>query len=262
MVKKAQAASCLNPKTGIKNIGNSCYINSVFQAVAHLKLHAGLPCRSKLFNLLCSLTSGQNRSLCPKLAIRELKSIWNHKNMQEDAFEFFMSILPLLESKKFRFRYRSQRLCSICDYSAKAVSCEDTSVMMALNGKSLQDQVDRTIDPIDQVCSKCGKGFMVICKTFMQTPKILAVRILRFKVSELTGRPLKISNKVELPRNLVVNKRKFTLEAVILHKSKSLDRGHYTVYFPQCKILIDDEQVHVNKSLKLDYSYFYIAFYI
>ena len=264
MVKKtlSQAPNVLSPKTGIKNIGNSCYINSVFQAVAHLKLHSGLPCRSKLFNFLCSLSSGRNRSLCPKLAIREIKSIWNHQNMQEDAFDFFMSILPLLQSKKFKFKYRSQRLCSICNYSCKAVSYEDTSLMMSLNGKSLQDQVDRTIDQIDQVCTNCGKGFMMLCKTLTQNPKILAVRILRFTVNELTGRPSKISNKVELPRNLKVNKKEFTLEAVILHKSKTLERGHYTVYFPQCKILIDDEQVYLNKRLKLDYSYFYIAFYI
>jgi Ubiquitin carboxyl-terminal hydrolase. len=67
---------------------------------------------------------------------------------------------------------------------------------------------------------------------------------------------------VALPQKLTIGDKKYELDIVILHKSKALNHGHYIVYFHRKKIIIDDEKVYYNKVLKLDYSYFYIAFYV
>jgi uncharacterized UBP type Zn finger protein len=247
-------------KSGIINIGNSCYMSSVFQAVAHLNIHSTRKVGCELSSFLRTLSTGQKNLICPKNAIYEIKNLWDHQNIQEDAFEFFMTILPMMQSEKFTFEYQCKRICELCQYSSPAVARKDCSVMMSLNGKSLQEQLDLTLDPIDEICSNCGKGFLMLCRSLMKAPKILTVRIMRFAINS-RGKPSKIWNKVALPDTIYINKKAFLLEAVILHRSKALHHGHYTIYFPRSKVLVDDEKVVFNKTLKLDYSYFYIAFY-
>lgn len=250
------------PRRGILNIGNSCYISSVFQAISHLKIHSTLPTHSKLSHLLNTLASNLEKAACPKQAISEISDLWEHQNAQEDAFEFFMTILPLMQSEKFTYEYLCQRFCEVCHYTCEAVAREDCSLMMTVNGKTLQEQLNGTVEPIDEICGQCGKGFMMLYRNIMKAPNILAVRIMRFAINQKTGKACKISNKVPLPAQVVVGGKNYELEVVILHKSKALSHGHYMVYFYQKKILVDDEKVYYGKVLKLDYSYFYIAFYI
>lgn len=249
-------------KRGIFNVGNSCYISSVFQAISHLNIHSAMPAHSKLFNLLNNLAITSPKAVCPKKAISEISDLWEHQNAQEDAFEFFMTILPLMQSSKFTYEYLCQRFCEVCHYTCEAVAREDCSLMMTLNGKSLQEQINGTVDPIDEICAKCGKGFMMLYKNIMKAPSILAVRIMRFAINQKTGKACKIWNKVALPASVVVGGKNYELEVIILHKSKALNHGHYMAYFYQKKILVDDDKVHYDKVLNLDYSYFYIAFYV
>jgi ubiquitin C-terminal hydrolase len=128
--------------------------------------------------------------------------------------------------------------------------------------KTLQEQINGTVDVIDEVCENCGKGFLMKLRNITKEPEILMVRIMRFQINQKTGRPSKIWNKVKLTEEIVLNNRIYKLSVVILHKSKALNHGHYLVYFHQKKIIIDDEKVQYNKTLNLDCSYFYIAFYV
>ena len=122
-------------KSGIVNIGNSCYISSVLQAVAELGIFANLPEDSSLFALLQLLNSSSAFAVTPDLALFELRDLWTHENLQEDAFDFFLTILPLLQSSKFTFEFLSQRLCEICHYTCEAVVREDCSIHMAVDGE-------------------------------------------------------------------------------------------------------------------------------
>ena len=248
-------------KTGLVNLGNSCYISSVFQAISELKIYSSLPTESQLFLLLEQLNASSDSSLCPDLALFELKDLWLHEELQEDAFEFLTTILPLLDSGKLMYEYLSQRYCEICHYNYEAVVGEDCCVNMCVD-KSLQEQLNGTVDPIDEICPNCGKGFLMKLRNFLKEPEILMVRIMRFQFNTKTGKPSKIWNKVQLPEEVSVGNRKYRLGTVVLHKSKALNHGHYLTYIHSKQIIIDDEKIHYNKALKLDCSYFYIAFYI
>ena len=85
-------------KTGIVNIGNSCYISSVFQAIAELNSFSCLNEESQLNILLAQLNSPSNHAISPNLALFEINTLWAHNNLQEDAFDFFLTILPLMEN--------------------------------------------------------------------------------------------------------------------------------------------------------------------
>ena len=250
-----------NCKRGIVNIGNSCYINAVFQTMAELNIFSCLPEKSQLGALLDELCIGSDEALTPDLALFEIKDLWTHNNLQEDAYDFFLTILPLFESSKFTFEYLSQRICEVCHLTCEAVVREDCSIHMAVDGRSLQEHLDGTVEPIDELCGKCG-NYMMRLLNIMKAPEILTVRIVRFQMNQKTGKTSKIWNKVELPEKVTIGNKEYMLEVVILHKSKALNHGHYIVYLHKKKIIIDDAKVFYNKALRLDYSYFYIAFYI
>jgi uncharacterized UBP type Zn finger protein len=259
-LKQAEDHFC-KCKTGIVNIGNSCYISSIFQTIAELKLYSTLNTDSQLYTVFDQANRYSEDSISIELALEEIKNLWSHENLQEDAYEFFMTVLPLLDSWKFMYEYFSQRYCEICNYSHEAVICEDSCFNMTVD-KSLQQQLDGTVDSIDEICDNCGKGFLMKLRTFFKEPEILMIRILRFQINAKTGKPSKIWNKVQLPEQVTVGSKVYKLNIVVLHKSKALNHGHYLVYIHTKKIIIDDEKVYYNKPLKLDCSYFYIAFYM
>ena len=263
---------CLSPLTkdehycecqsGLVNIGNSCYISTIFQALSELNAYSSLNQESQLFTLLSQLSCYSNTALCPDLALEEIKDLWTHENLQEDAFEFFMTILPLLEASKFMFEFFSQKYCEICHFAFEPVVEEDFCLNMSLSDKSLQEQVNGVVEAVDEVCENCGKGFLSKLRSVTREPEIFMVRVMRFQVNQKTGKVSKIWSKALIPESIKVGKKDYSLKVVILHKSKALNHGHYLVYLHQKKILIDDEKVLYNRPLKMDCSYFYIAFYV
>jgi ubiquitin C-terminal hydrolase len=248
-------------KSGIVNLGNSCYMSAIFQMVAELRLFSVVSEDSQLYTVLSQLGEFSETSLTLELALNEIGNLWTHEGLQEDAFEFFMTILPVLDSFKFHYEYLSQRYCEICHFSYEGAIMEDYSFNMSVD-KTLEEQLNETVDVIDEVCGNCGKGYLNKLKTISKVPEVVMVRIMRFQINQKTGRPSKIWNKVKLPEEITLTDRKYRLSVVILHKSKALNHGHYMVYLHQKKIVIDDEKVVYNKPLKLDCSYFYIAFYV
>lgn len=259
-VQSLQSHFC-NCKSGLINLENSCYISSVFQAIAELKIYSSLPEDSQLLSLFEKLNTFSSTSLCPDLGLFEIKDLWTHEGLQEDAYEFFTTILPLLDISKFTYEYLSQRYCENCHFSYEGIVGEDCCVNMSVD-KPLEVQLNEAIDIIDEICPNCGQGFLVKIKNIMKVPEILMVRIMRFQFNPKTGRPSKIWSKVKLPEEVTLSNKKYKLSTAILHKSKALTHGHYLTYIHEKQIIIDDEKVHYNKSLKLDCSYFYIAFYI
>jgi uncharacterized UBP type Zn finger protein len=252
-------------QTGIINIGNSCYISSVFQAISELQVFSSLNPEGNFFSLLTQLSSHSSTPLVPDLALEELKDLWTHENMQEDAFEFLMTLLPLLESSKFEFEFVSYKYCEICHFSYDPVIEEDYAFNMNLADKAvqgLQEQVTGIVEPVDEVCENCGKGFLSKLRTVTKEPEIFMVRVMRFQVNQKTGKLGKIWTKVLLPERLKIGNKEYLLNVVVLHKSKALNYGHYMVYLHKKKVIIDDEKVFYNKPLKMDSSYFYIAFYV
>ena len=249
-------------QSGLVNIGNSCYVSTIFQAISELNVYSTLSQESQLFGLFSQLSLYSNTALCPDLALEELKDLWTHENLQEDAFEFFMTILPLLDSPKFIFEFFSHKYCEICNFSYEPVIEEDFCFNMNLADKGLQEQVNGVVEAVDEVCENCGKGFLTKLRSVTREPEIFMVRVMRFQVNQKTGKVSKIWSKALLPETLKVGNKEYSLKVVVLHKSKALNHGHYMVYLHTKKIIIDDEKVLYNRPLKMDCSYFYIAFYV
>lgn len=249
-------------QTGLVNIGNSCYINTVFQAISELNLFSSTDPSSQMHSLFSQLCTYSPSPLCPDLALFECQPFWTHENLQEDAFEFLITILPLIDSYKVMFEVLSQKYCEICHFSYEPNIQEEFCFNMNLADKDLQTQINGSLEAIDEVCENCGKGFLTKMRNVTKEPEVFMVRVMRFQVNQKTGKASKIWSKVLLPENICVGSRKYSLAVVISHKSKALNHGHYMVYLHKKKIIIDDEKVFYNKPLKLDCSYFYLAFYV
>lgn len=256
---KAHYCAC---QTGLVNIGNSCYISAVFQTISELSLFNSTDPSSQMHSLFTQLSSHSPAPLCPDLALFELKDLWTHENLQEDAFEFLITILPLIDNHKFMFEVLSQNYCEICNYSSEPFIQEEFCFNMNLGDKDLQTQINGSIEAIDEVCENCGKGFLTKLRNLTKEPEVFMVRVMRFQINQKTGKPSKIWSKALLPEVVNVGNKKYSLSVAILHKSKALNHGHYMVYLHKKQIIIDDEKVFYNKPLKLDCSYFYLAFYV
>ena len=178
-------------KTGLINIGNSCYISTIFQAISELQIYSNLSQESSLFTLLQQLSTHSEAPYCPDLALFEIKDLWTHEGEQEDAYEFLMTILPLFESNKFMYEYLNQKYCENCNNYYEAVVREDYCVNLSID-KKLKDLLETIVDPIDEICGNCNKGFLMNLRSFLKEPEILMVRIMRFQINAKTGKPSKL----------------------------------------------------------------------
>lgn len=248
-------------KTGLINIGNSCYINSVFQAFAELNVPLYITSDSQLGLLIKSLGSYSEQPFSPEIVLTELDHLWEHKNVQEDAHEFFSSMLAAFDGSVFQFSTQTESYCESCASNFFGEIKEDNTFHMMLDGSSLQQQIDGSMEEIIMECPTCTWPKLNCLKTFFKAPEILVVKLNRFQFNASTGKASKVPSKVAIPQSININSKQYTLNTVIMHKSRALTYGHYTTYFHTKKIIIDDETVQYNKCLKLDHSHIYIAFY-
>ncbi|CAG9326653.1 unnamed protein product [Blepharisma stoltei] len=248
-------------KTGLINIGNSCYINSVFQVFADLMVPLYITSDSQLGLMIKSLRSYSEQPISTEIVLTELDHLWEHKNVQEDAHEFFIAMLAAFNGSVFQFSTQSECFCESCNLSFIGDLKEDNTFHMMIDGSTLQEQINGSMEEILADCPNCTWPKLTCYKTIIKPPEILVVKMNRFQFNQTTGNASKVSSKVEIPQNVEIGTKRYSLSAVILHKSRSLRYGHYTTYFHRKKILIDDEVVFYNKTLKLDHAHFYIAFY-
>mmetsp|Transcript_28240 Transcript_28240/g.56818 ORF Transcript_28240/g.56818 Transcript_28240/m.56818 type:complete len:708 (+) Transcript_28240:220-2343(+) len=190
---------------------------------------------------------------------------------QEDAHEFFRTLLSALT-----MHGRNPRLSSLFDglleSSVTCQTCKKISLTrdrymdlsLDINSKSIHTlsdalenfTMDETLDADNKVtCTRC-KAKRVVTKglRLATAPTMLVINYKRFAY-DMYGRMSRIAKNVSFPLRLVIkdfmskaNRGKpppYSLVAVLVHKGRSCDRGHYIAYVRKGKdwYLANDEVV-------------------
>lgn len=250
-----------NCKTGILNMGNSCYINAALQALAELEIPLELPPDSLFLAAYNKLREFSPDSLSLVSVLPEISDVWEHYSKQEDAHEFFTALLALCDSSRFSFEMSSRIICTNCEDSSSDFLRKDNTFHMVIDESSLQTQINETSEIIEVDCATCGYSKHILYKKVEKVEDVFIVKMNRFQFNPKTCRAAKIRTKSELPSEVKIGEESLQLNTVIMHKGKAVTHGHYVTYMHSKEILIDDDKVIYGQQFNLDYSYFYIAFY-
>jgi ubiquitin carboxyl-terminal hydrolase 36/42 len=253
-------------KRGIANAGNTCWLNSVVQAIASLPpimnyfcnkttnfrndLVAGDTDITQSFaELVCRLTLSRTTTPINKPTIRNgflrllcMKYPEYSGFDQHDASEFFTHLTDLLDTqlrktniiqRLFSGEFVSHKTCEECHTN---ISNRESFMSLALPVTS--GQIEQCIENFlstetipDAICEKCKKR-TTQKKTYeiTQLPSVMVMTLKRFEYNRQTGKISKIDRDVTFPNRLDFGQQTYKLCSFVNHKGKSFDGGHYYTY--------------------------------
>jgi ubiquitin C-terminal hydrolase len=262
---------------GFRNLGNSCYQNSVFQAVLALEpfaealrlAGAGAPGGGQLGPRLEELL--REREGAGELPVqdgRRVREVLRHRmwrgREQQDALEFYLAMIDQLSEEhkpQFSFSRGSLLTRTRCGHCGTESSQKDAFVCVPLpiDGTASLEEALRQFQREEALeganayaCDKCKRKTEATKNVeFQELPEILVFALKRFRWSNL-GKCEKNQKLVKFPlHNLVVAcvgnslGRKYDLAGTVHHKGDSTDSGHYTAHVKRDAkwFLCDDSHV-------------------
>ena len=274
---------------GLKNIGNSCYMNSVMQclsAVDRADVHSSSSERLivEYEALVKLLRNPKDAVVTPSRFKRSLgKMDGRFRNTEpQDAHELLMFLLEELKKGRLRkgdsgtveklsFR-RLMSTLTCCSCSHQSISVEDFNCLsLQISNEPNQTVIDclkaffnEELIPVEGGwrCNKCdqisaGKKQLSMEKC----PDLLMVHLNRFHM--LNGRILKNEVRVGIPLAIEVAEFKYRLVAVVNH-SGSRTSGHYSAEVKKGSgwICFNDDRVSdVSRTSMQDCTKGYLLFY-
>ena len=252
-------------KRGIENAGNTCWLNSIAQAIASLppimnyfcnkitnhrnELDAGDTEFTQAFaDLVCRLTLSRTTTPITSLSIRSgilrllcMKYPAYDGFDQHDASEFYANLTDLLDTQ-LRKPSIIQRLFSgelltrrICDECETIILNRETISSLELPITSVQ--IEQCIENFlstekmkDVKCEKCDKRTsQKRTFEFAKLPNVMVITLKRFDYNRQTRKISKIDTDVVFPKRLDFGQQGYKLCSFVNHTG-SFEGGHYYTY--------------------------------
>jgi ubiquitin C-terminal hydrolase len=253
-------------KRGIANAGNTCWLNSVVQAISSLPpimnyfcnktanfrndLDAGDTEFTQTFaDLVCRLTLSRTTTPITSLSIRRgiLRLLYMKYPAydgfdQHDASEFYTNLTDLLDTQ-LRKPSIIQRLFSgelltrrICDECETIILNRETisSLELPITSEQIEQCIENFLSTekmSDVKCEKCNKRTnQKRTFEFTKLPNVMVITLKRFEYNRQTRKISKIDTDVEFPHRLEFGQQAYKLCSFVNHTGKSFDGGHYYTY--------------------------------
>jgi len=252
-------------KRGIVNAGNTCWLNSVVQAIASLPPIMNYFCnkttnfRNDLVmgdsdftqafaDLVCRLTLSRSTTPITSLSIRSgILRLLCMKNQayngfeQHDASEFYANLTDLLNTQ-LRKPTIIQRLFSgellvrrICDECETIVLNRETisSIELPITSVQIEQCIENFLSTEkmkDVKCEKCAKRTsQKRTFEFAKLPNVMVITLKRFEYNRQTRKISKIDTDVVFPKRLEFGQQEYKLCSFVNHTG-SFGGGHYYTY--------------------------------
>ena len=130
----------IRPK-GIRNLGNTCYINSLFQCMCRLpvfmrKIAEPPGTSSPLYKFLAQLISGDETIMSPETLRSHLPFPYDVSNLQHDVSEFFAAVVLKFRTVEEAFTsiVEVKLSCSKCDTPCRTIQDNISHILVPLRG--------------------------------------------------------------------------------------------------------------------------------
>ena len=251
---------------GMRNIGNTCFLNAAVQCLAHVDVlrmyfckcgfdflnrpgvlrELGLVVR-ELWSDAAWTETGSLKSVVTWELLREIRKVNSlfAGFLQQDLHEVLLAMLDTcmeessLVRDAFSWQTRSTLVCGNCQ---KRLSRLDDMVDLSVSVEqcaTVEECIRAHLAPErlgtgnEWKCESCHDSHPHTTKelAWERLPQVLIIHLKRFRSEE------KLTHHVAFPRNgLEVGQSKYELVGVVAHRGASLDRGHYVSY---CKMPAD-----------------------
>ena len=217
-------------RRGIRNIGNTCYLASLFQCLAHCS-QINTVGADPLSLLLKQLKK------CSVLPV-DIRKVWEficglHPQYllmtQWDPIEVFVLLVEFLNVEQFNFKIREWVECKCSPIIRTDVhQCLPVEIRDKLS-ECLKFRFE-TENLGEHVCETCKSAKCMKHCVLEETSDILVIQLKRFLWVQ---GPVKRCEHVEFEEFMTVGSWNFKIKGIIEHIGRSTEHGHYVSY---CKL--------------------------
>ena len=252
---------------GLKNLGCTCYMNSLLQVFYNITLfrESLLKCKTKTTNnnslyevqkVFFNLKYLKNGYYTPDTFVNNYDDEKLNPRQQMDVDEFFSNLLDKLENRikntdnenliKYFFQGKLNDSLTFqegCNHNRTKISNFYSIQLQVMNKKNIYESLD-TLTEGELMngdncifCPECNKKFPALkSQSFNKLPRILMFVLKRFEFNYDTMAKIKINDYYEFPKELDMSKyiqnnenNKYKLKSVVVHMGHS-EGGHYYAF--------------------------------